>query len=202
VASHRDSDYILSNHINLSIAKGWTMTKNIYWKILTYFIYFIVIIFAFIAISSKFSIGGFKLLVVKSGSMEPSIKTGSMVIDKNFDNYNINDIITFKNSENPNETTTHRIVNIELQGSSKLFETKGDANDASDSDKTTQSNVLGKVILTVPYFGYAVTFARTLPGLIIFIIIPALIIIYDEIMKIRAEIKKRKKITTFPLDRE
>ena len=88
---------------------------------------------------------------------------------------------------------THRIVNIENQGSAKLFETKGDANDATDSDKTTQSNVLGKVILAVPYFGYAVTFARTMPGLIIFIIIPALIIIIDEIMKIRAEVRKRKE---------
>ena len=169
------------------------MTKNIYWKIITYFICFIVIIFAFIAISSKFSIGGFKLLVVKSGSMEPAIKVGSMVIDKNFDNYNINDIITFKNSENPLETTTHRIVGMEYQGSTKLFETKGDANDAADSDKTAQSNILGKVILAVPYFGYAVTFARTMPGLIIFIIIPALIIIIDEIMKIRAEVRKRKE---------
>ena len=168
------------------------MKKTNYWQVLIYIVYAIVIIFAFLAISSKLSVGGFKLLVVKSGSMEPTIKTGSMVIDKTVGEYQIGDIITFKNSESPSETMTHRLVDIEYQGSTKFFQTKGDANDSPDSAKITADQIVGKVIFKVPYFGYIVSFTRTLPGLIIFIVMPALIIIYEEIKNIKKEIILRK----------
>ena len=172
------------------------MKKNII-KILEYLAYFIVVIFALLAISSKYSIGGFKLLVVKSGSMEPAIKTGSVVIDKNFSEYNIGDVITFKNIEKPKETTTHRVADIKGVGSSKLYFTKGDANDSIDSGSVTKELVVGKVILKIPYLGYVASFARSLPGLIIIIIIPATIIIYEEMKKIHQEtkqiIQKRKQ---------
>lgn len=159
-------------------------------KILTFLGYFVVLVFALLAMSSKFSIGGFKLLVVKTGSMEPAIKTGSMVIDKSAGDYAVGDIITFKHRDNPAETTTHRIADKKCQGSSCTFTTKGDANDGADSEKITQDRIVGKVEVSVPYFGYVVNLARTLPGLIIVIIIPATIIIYEEIKKIHHETKQ------------
>ncbi len=167
--------------------------KKNYWNILTYIIYAIVIIFAFLAISAKFSFFGIRMLVVKSGSMEPAIKTGSLVIDKSKSEYQEGDIVTFKNRENPNETTTHRIVGIETQNDIKLFTTQGDANGSPDSEKVTQDRILGKVVIDVPVLGYIVAFSRTVPGLIILIVIPATIIIYDEINKIKEEVKKKRK---------
>lgn len=182
------------------------MKKNI-WKILTYIVYGLVIIFAFLAISSKFSFGGYKLLVVKSGSMEPAIKTGSMVIGKSADDYNINDVITFKNIGKPTETTTHRIYEKECQNNICTFTTKGDANDGPDFEMVTEDRVEGKVMLAVPYFGYVTYFARTLPGLVILIIIPAVIIIYEEIRKIHNETKqiihrRKKKKETVKKDKD
>jgi len=168
-----------------------------YWNILTYIVYAIVIIFAFFAISSKYSIFGIKMLVVKSGSMEPTIKTGSLVIDKSFSDYQINEIVTFQNSKKLTETTTHRITNKEDKDGNILFTTKGDANNADDADKLTPDRIVGKVVFKIAYLGYTVAFSRTTPGLIILIIIPATIIIYDEINKIKNEIilkrKERKK---------
>lgn len=166
-------------------------------KIFEYFAYLIILLFALLAISSKLSIGGFKLLVVRSGSMEPSIKTGSMVVGKSSNDYNIGDVVTFKNADKPKETTTHRITNIEYRGSNKIFTTKGDANNGADPEKITQDRIVGKVIVKILYFGYVASFARSLPGLIIIIIIPATIIIYEETKKIHHEakeiIKKRKE---------
>ena len=167
--------------------------KTNYWKILTYIIYAIVIIFAFLAISAKFSFFGIRMLVVKSGSMEPTIKTGSLVIDKIESNYKIGDIVTFKNRDKEMETTTHRITNEEVQGNIKLFTTKGDANDSLDSAKLLPDQILGKVIFKIPYLGYIVAFSRTWPGVIILIIIPATIIIYDEANNIKKEIILRRK---------
>lgn len=166
-------------------------------KILEYIAYVIVVIFALLAISSKYSIGGFKILVVKSGSMEPAIKTGSVVIGKDFSDYNVGDIVTFKNADKPKETTTHRIAKIEYRGSDKLFTTKGDANNSVDGESISQDRIVAKVIFKIPYFGYIAAFARSLPGLIIIIIIPATIIIYEEMKKIHHEtkqiLKKRKE---------
>lgn len=168
------------------------MEKTNYWKILTYIVYAIVLIFAFLAITAKFSFFGIQLLVVKSGSMEPTIKTGSIVIDKSNEDYQIGEIITFKDREKPTETTTHRIVDKEIQGNIELFTTQGDANGTPDSEKVIQDRILGKVIFKIPYMGYVVAFTRTLPGLIILIVIPATIIIYDEIGNIKKEIILRK----------
>jgi len=167
--------------------------KTNYWKVLTYIIYAIVIIFAFLAISAKFSFFGIRMLVVKSGSMEPTIKTGSLVIDKTESIYKIGDIVTFKNREKPTETTTHRITNKEIQGNINLFTTRGDANDNPDSIKINQNQIIGKVIFKIPYLGYVVAFSRTWPGVIILIIIPATIIIYDEVNNIKKELILRKK---------
>lgn len=168
-----------------------------YVKIISYLVYTVVIIFAILAISSKFTIGGFKLLVVMSGSMEPSIKTGSMVIDKNFNDYNIGDVITFKDEQKPKETTTHRVKDKQCQEDVCLFTTKGDANNNADGEQVTEDRIVGKTILSIPYFGYVASLARTLEGLIIFIVIPATIIIYEEFKKIHHETKqivhKRRK---------
>lgn len=98
-----------------------------------------------------------------------------------------------KNTEKPQETTTHRIVGVEYQGNNIFFATQGDANGSPDLTKTILSQIVGKVIFKIPYFGYVVAFSRTLPGVVILIIIPATIIVYDEINKIKEEIKKRKK---------
>jgi len=165
------------------------MKKINYIKIITYFIYIIVIIFAILAITSKFSIGGFKVLVVKSGSMEPTIKTGSIVVSKLFSDYNVNDIITYKNNDQTSETTTHRIIQKKYQENVYNFLTQGDANNSPDSSFINQNRIIGKVVISVPYLGYVTSFVRTLPGLIIIIIIPSIIIIYEEMKKIHQETK-------------
>ena len=162
------------------------------WSVVTVIIYLIVIVFAISALMSKFSIGGIKLFTVQSGSMEPSIKVGSMVITKSQDIYEINDVITFKDREDSRKTTTHRIVGKEDTGIMR-YTTQGDANDAADSNAVLPNQIIGKVIFKVPYFGYPVAFVRTWPGVIVLIIIPATIIIYDEVGNIRKEWHKRKK---------
>ena len=163
------------------------------WKALTYLVYVIVVFFAIAVLMSKFSLWGIQLFTVQSGSMEPTIKTGSLLIDKGQKEYEVNNIVTFKNKDNPRETTTHRIVDEKLKGDNKKFITQGDANNNPDSDELAENLIIGKVVFKIPYIGYAVAFSRTLPGLIFLIIIPATIIIYDEINNIKKEIILRGK---------
>jgi signal peptidase len=163
-------------------------------NLLTYVLYIIVIVFVLFVLSSKIPIpGNYKLLTVMSGSMEPTIKTGSLVVVKPLSFYKIGDIITFKNIDNPKQTTTHRIIEVKQFDNLTDYLTKGDANNGPDSDRVDQSRIVGKLFFHISYLGYPLHFARTLPGIIILIIIPGTIIIYDEILNIAKELKKKKK---------
>ena len=134
-----------------------------------------------------------------SGSMQPTLKTGSLVIVKPQTNYKVNDIVTFKTKE-PGKTLTHRIAEKKIIGQKALYTTIGDANQAMDSNPLLQQNIIGKVLLSLPILGYLISYSKTLPGLIAMIIIPSTIIIYSEIINLKnqiAEYFQKKKVKKY-----
>jgi len=159
-------------------------------------IYYIVIAFialvAVLLVVSIFPItGNFKIMIVQSGSMQPVIKMGSIVAIRPVDDYKIGDVITFQIAKNK-EPVTHRIYDIKVVGGEPKYITKGDANNAPDQREVSQREVIGKVLFDIPYLGYVVNFAQKPIGFSLIIIIPALVIIFDEARKIYNEIKKKK----------
>lgn len=130
--------------------------------------------------------------VIESGSMEPGIKLGSLVLVTKQPSYKINDVITFVSSENKTPTT-HRIylkIYPENNNESPVYLTKGDANKNYDNGKVAEVNIVGKVLITFPYLGYAADFTKKPQGFIFLIIVPATIIIYEELKKLRKELAK------------
>ncbi|NOQ68039.1 signal peptidase I [Patescibacteria group bacterium] len=136
--------------------------------------------------------GNYKLLIVQSGSMEPAIKTGSVVAVKPVENYKANDVITFEDG-GKSKTTTHRIVDTEVVSGKVFYITKGDANNAEDSSKVPEDKIVGKVLTSVPYVGYILAMAKEPAGFVLLVIIPCVIIILEEVGKIWKEVKKGKK---------
>ncbi|MDP1884281.1 MAG: signal peptidase I [Candidatus Moranbacteria bacterium] len=136
--------------------------------------------------------GNYKVMVVQSGSMEPAIKTGSIVATRPGD-YQVGDVISFADAKSAKLVITHRIVEIKSTGGRTSFITKGDANNGQDSSEIPQENVLGKVFFTVPYLGYVVHTAKQPYGFVALVVIPALWIIFDEAKKIKDEIIKMKR---------
>lgn len=137
---------------------------------------------------------GFRFLSVMSGSMEPAIKMGSVVVVQPKQDYQPKEVITFKEESersvsNPKRTKTHRIVEAKNENDKVFYTTKGDANDTPDGESVDKDLVLGKVIFSIPYLGYLVSFAKTQTGLIALIIIPGTIIIYSELTTIVKEVK-------------
>jgi signal peptidase len=175
-------------------------------KILNGLYWLLLIVLLVIAGSTALSALGlpqeYKLFVVQSGSMEPTIRTGGLVVVKPESQYKKDDIITFKiqpqaDIKNPNLLITHRIVDIKDINGQTFFITKGDANNTPDMEQRPLGNVLGKVIFSIPYLGYPVGFAKTQNGFILLIVIPSTIIVYSELMTIKNEtiklLKERKK---------
>ena len=137
--------------------------------------------------------GNFKILTVLSGSMEPEIHTGSIVAIKSAMEYKIGDIITFGKISKTQTPTTHRIFEIKDNNGQKIYITKGDANNSPDMKEVLGSEVVGKVIFSVPYLGYAVDFAKKPFGFMLIIVIPAAAIIFDEVRKIKAEVVRLRE---------
>lgn len=150
-------------------------------KYLYLFFIFIVIIFSVNIFNPYHSFTN------KSDSMAPAIDQGSLTIVKRFSTYNIGDAISYyDNSNGPEEIVTHRIRAI----GGNVYTTKGDANEVQDRELVKPRLIIGKVIFTIPYLGYLISFAKSPIGTRLGIITPALIIILLEIMNIIINLKK------------
>jgi len=170
------------------------MNKKETYKIIYYsVIAFIGVVVIFLVISTFSIPGNFKVKIVQSGSMEPAIDMGSIVIVKSENNYKIGDIITFSKEIKYQEPITHRIYDIKIVGSQPHYITKGDANNTPDQREILKKDIIGKVVFHIPYIGYAVDFTKKPIGFALIIIVPAAVIIGDEIRKIYDEIKKKKE---------
>lgn len=135
--------------------------------------------------------------VVSSGSMEPTIHTGSVILSRPIDvsTLAVNDIITFTSPDDPKKVIVHRIVEIKDEDGAKTFITKGDNNNTKDNWVITSSLIKGKSVGQIPYIGFAINYLKTTKGFVIGIGIPALILILLELKKIKEgideEIKRR-----------
>jgi signal peptidase len=163
-------------------------------NILYYLFITAIALIAVLLLISVFPItGNFKVLAVLSGSMEPSIHTGSIVVVKPAAEYKVGDVITFGKISKTQTPTTHRINEIKNNNGVETFITKGDANNAPDVREIKKNEIVGKELFTIPYLGYAINTAKKPYGFALIIIIPALLVIFDEGKKIRDEIVKMKK---------
>ena len=136
---------------------------------------------------------GYEVRIVQSGSMEPAISTGSVVVIQSREQYEVGDIITFGEDRTNSLPTTHRIIETTVQEGSLAFITQGDANEDRDMRPVLVSEVRGKVLFSVPYIGFLLDFARQPIGFALLIGIPAFIVAVEEVSNIVAAVRGRKK---------
>ncbi|MEH7380024.1 signal peptidase I [Bacillus sp. JJ1533] len=144
---------------------------------------------------------GYQLKTVLSGSMEPEIKTGSIIAIKPITQKTVfqeNDVITFISPDDHSILITHRIIAVKGEGTH--FLTKGDNNDNPDSQPVLAQNIVGKYEgFTIPYVGYLVNFGKSKLGSILFLIIPGIIILGYSIVtlwKAISSLEDKKKEET------
>ena len=107
---------------------------------------------------------GYKTFVIVSGSMEPNIPVGSLVYAKEvpFDEIQVDDIVSYQVSSST--TVTHRVVEINQDGQEVI--TKGDANDVVDASPVSYSQIIGKVVFSIPILGSISLYMRSTIGII------------------------------------
>lgn len=97
------------------------------------------------------SFGGYTMFRVVTGSMEPTIATGSLLMAHSQDigQIRVGDIICFQTQETQiaGKIVTHRVVEaLQTAEGTVLLRTQGDANLVADSYFVEQTNLIGKVI--------------------------------------------------------
>lgn len=126
---------------------------------------------------------------VLSGSMEPTVPVGSVVLARPDKFYFRGDIISFRKG---NITVTHRLIDKKIINGGTYYFTKGDANKTPDEKPVSFDKITGKVITIIPLLGYFLAFSKTAPGFVFLVIVPAIIIIFLEILNIRNELRRIK----------
>ena len=129
---------------------------------------------------------GYGSALIVTGSMEPAIMPGDMVVIHEQDDYEPGDIVTYHGNNSP---ITHRILERTPNG----YITQGDANNKDDGE-IEKSRIVGRVVRTIPGVGNVILFFQSPPGILI--LVAGLFVIIELprlIEKIRSNYKENKK---------
>lgn len=137
----------------------------------------------------------FGAYVIISPSMEPNIHVRDAIVTmrKNEDKIKKGDIITYisKDPSHYGIRITHRVIGIFDNDGGIAYRTKGDNNNVEDSKLVNHSDVLGKVMLRIPYIGYLQEFLTTIYGWLLLIVCPCVYIIGSDIVKLIKKINDK-----------
>ena len=111
--------------------------------------------------------GGYRLYIVHTGSMTPTILAGDAVLDgPPKATYHPGEIITFRHSDLTTDVVTHSVVDVK----GGKIHTKGDANRTADVWDIRPDQVQGVVVRRFPRMGYLLIFLRQPAGIVSIVI--------------------------------
>ena len=163
------------------------LIKNIIcWTLIAVLVFTLVLFFTSRINGSTPSVFGYSIFRVSSGSMEPELMVGDVILDKTVDNpedLKVGDVITFKSSDYGDLLVTHKVIKAPYEENGKLMlQTKGIANEVEDKPICVD-NVKGIMICKVDYLDTVYNVFLSPWGLLILIAL-IVIIFFDEIITI------------------
>lgn len=172
--------------------------------ILTVFLVFAVVFCLYASVQTLnkgyVSLGRFSFFRVVTGSMEPTIPVGSLILSEkeDIDNIRIEDVICFYSVNMRGQIITHRVIERKVSDDGQInLHTKGDANTVADGYNVNESNLIGKVIWVSGqsnFFANLVNFFTSSIGFLACIAFPLLLIVgitlRNSINKMKGDMKK------------
>lgn len=141
------------------------------------------------------SILGYHIYYIASGSMEPTIKTGQVIVGKETDikDLKVDDIVTFygtKGSLN-GKIITHRIKKIYEEDGQIYLITKGDA--VNDEDEAfLATDVISVMKFKIPLAGTLIKLISNKFGFIFIVLVPLGIILISQLVDLKKAIKNEE----------
>jgi signal peptidase I len=135
-----------------------------------------VIVLGLLALTVGPKIFPYQALVVRSGSMSPTIPTGSVVFYHQVpaSKVKVGQIIVFARPGQAGERVTHRVYKISADTNGRYFETKGDANGAPDDWRIPAVGTGWVAGFHVPVAGYVLADLQSTTARLLLLLIPAL----------------------------
>lgn len=137
---------------------------------------------------------GWDIGSVANDSMQPELSAGDAIAYSpvEIEDIEVGDIIAFRSSGGA--TACRRVTDVGFDGTSTVFQTKGDANREPDQGMVLAKDVEGRVAYCIPRLGGFVEFAGSGGGLVLLIVVPGMLIVVSEIGGISRVLSKRKRL--------
>lgn len=116
------------------------------------------------------------LFAVLTGSMEPAIPSGSLIIVRPTGHYKTGDIITYRIGSS---LVTHRVVDVLTDKVQQQFLTQGDANRVADDYLVWQKDIVGVVLFHIPFMGRGLKWIQSPGGVLVTMATVAVIMIEE-----------------------
>lgn len=124
---------------------------------------------ALLTFTAAAKVMGWTAVVVKSGSMTPSVAVGDVLITEQVParQLAVGDIVTFADRRRPGRTITHRVRRIDARDGRLHIRTRGDANRAGERWTVASASVAARTVCVVhlPLSGLALHFNAALASL-------------------------------------
>jgi signal peptidase len=141
-------------------------------------------VIAFVLIVPTFV--GYGSLTVLSGSMEPTLHVGDVVLEHHISpvSARVGDVVTFRDPEAPARLYTHRVVSMSVSGKEVSFVTRGDANTGVERWRIPVGGRIGRVEYRIPLVGYLTNRAGSRLGRLALIVVPAILLAVFEVRRV------------------
>ncbi|HVF75701.1 MAG TPA: signal peptidase I [Acidimicrobiales bacterium] len=102
---------------------------------------------------------GYRVLFVRTASMEPTLPVGSLLVVRQVDAADVEsgDILTFSHPDSPERLVTHRVVRRDGEG----FVTQGDASTAADPWRIPATGSGWRYAFSLPGVGFLLGYLRS-----------------------------------------
>jgi len=163
--------------------------KVVYWTVFTT-LGLVILAFALLNF-----LPGYNIYVVQSGSMEPALSVGDMIVTGPAGGWlsgdiEIGTIITY---DNGHKSVTHRVIAV---GDDHVI-TKGDASEDPDTFAASLGAVEGVLLFSIPHFGHVINFIGTKLGWFLAIILPAALLVFMLVREIVKEALRKDSKPAF-----
>ncbi len=132
------------------------------------------------------SLLGYQTFTVLSGSMEPALGVGDLVVVEKVPpaRAEVGDVVTFRSPDGLPRLITHRVVARRLAGGAAFFTTRGDANTGSEGWSVPLRGTIGRATYRVPKLGYVTNRLGSRLGRFAFLVVPACLLALIELRRI------------------
>lgn len=160
------------------------------------------------------SVGKYVPFIIQSGSMSGTIEGGDIIVTTkvNPQEIKLEDIITFYDPKgNGVSTVTHRVIGIEEKDDKLIFTTIGDVILNENIEKygskenipdevlqlitevVSEDKVISKYNFRIPLIGHISLFMSTIPGFIVCVLVPLLLLVGYDVLRRKINDKENDK---------